>query len=89
MQNLNEGFSDFSKEEKLLIVKTNRDISSHPGVERFLGNSRIDGRPIYQLNPNYFYGDMDLASQLEVESIELIKAIEDCIPAFTDPTKTL
>jgi hypothetical protein len=83
MQKLYEGFSDFEKKEKPLIVKVNRDISSHPGVDQFMGNSRIDGRPLYKLNPRYFYGDLDLATQLDVESIELIQMIEDVIPSFS------
>jgi hypothetical protein len=76
---INEGFSDYTKSGERLIVKVDEDISSHPGVKSFIGLSRIDGRRIYELNPIYFYGYEDLASQLHVSSIELVKAISSFV----------
>ncbi len=79
---LNEGFSDFERENRELIVKVKHNISSHPGVEDYLGQSRIDGERLYRLKPQYFYGDEPLTSQLGVKDIELIQphTIEDYLP---------
>ena len=77
--NINEMFNDYAKNNERLIVKVEEDISSHPGVKSFIGLSRIDGRRLYELDPIYFYGYEDLASQLHVSNIELVKAISSFV----------
>ena len=76
---INEGFSDYVKDIKRLIVKVDKEISAHPGIKQFIGLSRIDGKRMYELNPVYFYGSMDLASQLGVEEIQLVSAISSFV----------
>ena len=66
-------FNDFIKNNTRLVVKVKEDISSQPSVLKFIGNSRKDDKPLYELYPVNFQDFIQLQSKLGVDNIELCK----------------